>query len=101
MSERFHNLHGTFTKCRGQATADFIHMKPVASHALQITDFCTWARTAVLAGVRATRPDGHVFGDGQAKLWFGAVDDLETGAAALAAPGTRRPFGPTNQAIPI
>lgn len=80
MSERFlANLHGTFYEMpRGaKQQPDFIHMKPVASHALQITDFCTWRGLLVLAGVRSdAASDGHVFGDGQAKLWFGAVDDL-------------------------
>jgi len=52
-------------------------MRPIASHGHVITDFTIWRGLLVLSGVRAdAAPDGHVFGGPDAKLWFGAIDDL-------------------------
>lgn len=76
------NIHGTFYEVplitNGQPPA-FDLMRPVASHAKQIRDFCSWNGLLVLTGVSgAAKPDGHVFADPSqpAALWFGGVDDL-------------------------
>jgi hypothetical protein len=56
---------------------DFQRMKPVASHDKAIYDFCSWRGLLVLSGVeKDASSDGHVFGNGDAKVWFGAIDDL-------------------------
>ena len=76
------NIHGTFYEVplitNGQPPA-YRLMRPVASHAKQITDYCSWNGLLVLAGVRRGAPDGeHVFADPKQRtgLWFGAIDDL-------------------------
>lgn len=63
----------------GKDGIDYQKLRPVASHKLPITDYCTWRGLLVLSGVRTdAQPDGHVFRspDGHVALWFGAVDDL-------------------------
>jgi hypothetical protein len=52
-------------------------MKPVATHNKFIADFCVWRGMLVLSGAKTDAAnDGHVFGNADAKLWFGAIDDL-------------------------
>lgn len=52
-------------------------IQPVCTHNKQIADFCTWRGLLVMAGTRAdAKPDGHYFGNGEAGLWFGAIDDM-------------------------
>ncbi len=78
------NIHGTFYEIpraegAGKEGLDVKRLKPVASHGKLITDFCTWRGLLVLSGCRLdAHPDGHRFAsqDGQAALWFGALDDL-------------------------
>jgi hypothetical protein len=86
IQERFlANYQGTFYEVpRGGSTPqglrnmpDFQRMKPVASHDRAVHDFCTWRGLLVISGVDPkAAADGHVFGDAEAKLWFGAIDDL-------------------------
>lgn len=79
------NYQGTFyevprggTSPSGQRNMpDFQRMKPIATHNKRITDFCVWRGMLVLSGIKADAPsDGHIFGNADAKLWFGAIDDL-------------------------
>ncbi|MBI2480806.1 MAG: sulfatase, partial [Planctomycetia bacterium] len=76
------NFHGTFYEVpliTNGAPPAFDHLRPVASHAKQIFDFCSWNGLLVLSGVRSdATADGHVFIDDEHKtgLWFGGVDDL-------------------------
>jgi hypothetical protein len=73
------NHHGTFYEVpRGAKNMpDFQRMKPVATHQKAIADFCVWRGLLVLSGVRPdAATDGHIFGNADAKLWFGAIDDL-------------------------
>jgi hypothetical protein len=73
------NYQGTFYEVpRGAKNLpDFQRMKPVATHNRLIADFCVWRGMLVLSGVKADAAnDGHVFGNADAKLWFGAIDDL-------------------------
>jgi hypothetical protein len=79
------NYHGTFyevprggTSPSGQRNMpDFQRMKPVATHHKPIADFCVWRGMLVLSGVKPDAAhDGHIFGNAEAKLWFGAIDDL-------------------------
>jgi hypothetical protein len=89
VQERFlANIHGTFYEVPRVAswkndvqssTPDYVRMKPVSSHSLNIKDFCTWRGLLVLSGISPNaQPDGHIFkatnqSDG---LWFGEIDDL-------------------------
>ena len=79
------NYHGTFYEVPRGSTSpagvrnlpDFQRMKPVATHNKLIADFCVWRGLLVLSGVTSDAAyDGHVFGNADAKLWFGAIDDL-------------------------
>jgi len=79
------NYHGTFyevprggTSPSGQRNMpDFQRMKPVATHHKPIADYCVWRGMLVLSGVKPDAAnDGHIFGSADAKLWFGAIDDL-------------------------
>ncbi len=73
------NYQGTFYEVpRGAKNLpDFQRMKPVATHNRAIADFCTWRGMLVMSGVNPNAiSDGHIFGSADAKLWFGAVDDL-------------------------
>lgn len=79
------NFHGTIyevprggTSPSGQRNMpDFQRMKPVATHHKPIADFCVWRGMLVLSGVKPDAAnDGHIFGSVDAKLWFGAIDDL-------------------------
>jgi hypothetical protein len=73
------NVHGTFYEVpRGLGNKpDYQRMKPIASHNKAIADFFTWRGMLVMSGVSPVAiSDGHIFGNADAKLWFGAIDDL-------------------------
>jgi hypothetical protein len=76
------NIHGTFYEVpliTNGAPPAWNLIRPVSSHAKQITDFCSWNGLLVLAGVRSdVANDGHIFADADhgTALWFGGVDDL-------------------------
>ena len=79
------NYHGTFYEVPRGANSptgvrnlpDFQRMKPVSTHNKPIADFCVWRGMLVMGGVKpAATNDGHIFGNADAKLWFGAIDDL-------------------------
>ncbi|MCB9922986.1 MAG: hypothetical protein H6822_12445 [Planctomycetaceae bacterium] len=76
------NFHGTFYEVplvTNGAPPAWHQMRPVASHAKQIMDFCSWNGLLVLSGIRAeAKPSEHVFIDDQQRtgLWCGGVDDL-------------------------
>lgn len=79
------NYQGTFyevprggTSSTGQRNMpDFQRMKPVATHHKPITDYCVWRGMLVLSGMKPDAAnEGHIFGSTDAKLWFGAIDDL-------------------------
>ncbi|MCC6509149.1 MAG: hypothetical protein IT423_08585, partial [Pirellulaceae bacterium] len=76
------NIHGTFYEVplvTNSAPPAFARMRPVASHAKRISDYCSWNGLLVLAGARTDAAgDPHVFVDAQRQLalWFGGIDDL-------------------------
>ena len=86
VQERFlANYQGTFYEVpRGGSSPqgvrnmpDFQRMKPVASHDRAIHDFCSWRGLLVISGMeKDAAADGHVFGNADVKLWYGAIDDL-------------------------
>lgn len=70
------NLYGTFFEVP-RGGDQWKNMKPIASHAFNISDFCTWRGLLVLAGTTDSAADGHYFKSGAGHgLWFGAIDDL-------------------------
>jgi len=85
-SERFMgNWHGTFYEIpRRDAPKepidhpDFISMRPVCTHRLPISDYCTWRGLLVLAGAEVKSLRGKTIKsiEGKASLWLGKTDDL-------------------------
>ncbi len=85
-SERFlADWHGSFYEvpredAKGRAIdyPDYISMRPVCTHRLPITDFCTWRGLLVLAGaqVKSDRGKTLISADGKASVWLGCADDL-------------------------
>ena len=75
----FH-AHGTFYELPAQNAGGFAKVRPIASHAFQVHDFCGYRGLLVLSGVAADAPadSEHVVRseDGRCAVWVGAVDDL-------------------------
>jgi len=75
----FH-AQGHFYELPAENAGGFAKMRPVASHKLQITDYCSWRGLLVLSGVAADAPknNSHIIrsDDGAVGVWVGAVDDL-------------------------
>ncbi len=70
---------GTFYELPAENAGGFIKMRPITTHRLRITDYCSWRGLLVLSGVSADDQAGeHIIRseDGHAALWLGAVDDL-------------------------
>ncbi|MGC4004144.1 MAG: hypothetical protein QM811_13900 [Pirellulales bacterium] len=83
VSERYlANIQGTFFEIpraegAGKEHLDWRHIKPVTTHNRAIADFGTWRWPLGPGRRRRRRRDrAHVKGTGDAKLWFGAIDDL-------------------------
>lgn len=77
-SERYAmNICGTFYEMPREAGLSAL--RPIASHNLQIADFCTWRGLLVLSGVNPEAENtNHLFHSPNRKsaLWFGAIDDI-------------------------
>ena len=74
------NAGGTFFELPAENATGFLRVRPVASHHLAITDFCSYRGLLVLAGINPTMAGAnrHIIrsADGKAALWVGAIDDL-------------------------
>lgn len=74
------NCYGTLYELPADNAGGFARVRPVASHELQIVDYCSYRGLLVLSGVRLeTAGDNpHVIRseDGRVALWVGAIDDL-------------------------
>ena len=74
------NCHGTFYELPAENAAGFARVRPVATHNLQITDFCSYRGLMVMSGVRDDAPNNnkHIVksNDGKTALWLGAIDDI-------------------------
>lgn len=74
------NCHGTFFELPAENAGGFALVRPVATHNLQIHDYCSYRGLFILSGVsRAGAPaNSHIIrsADGKAALWAGAVDDI-------------------------
>jgi len=73
---------GTFFELPAENAAGFARVRPVASHDLAITDYCSYRGLLVMSGVNAATAgeNRHIIRseDGKAALWVGAIDDLWT-----------------------
>lgn len=77
----FH-IDGIFYELPAENAGGFSKLRPIASHNLQIHDFCSYRGLLVLSGINlgqaidADNPHVIISDDKQAALWVGAVDDL-------------------------
>lgn len=74
------NCGGTFFELPAENAGGFARVRPVASHHLALTDYCSYRGLLVLSGINlATAGENrHVIrsSDGRTALWVGAIDDL-------------------------
>ncbi len=72
---------GTFFELPANNAGGFAKVRPIATHALFVQDYCSWRGLLALTGLReAADDDPHVIrsADGRCAVWLGAVDDLWT-----------------------
>ncbi len=74
------NCHGTFFELPAENAGGFRRVRPVATHGLRLTDYCSYRGLLVVSGVDLAAAEGnrHVVrsSDGKTGLWVGAIDDL-------------------------
>lgn len=74
------NCHGTFYELPAENAGGFALIRPVATHGLHVSDYCSYRGLLVLSGVNleAGMNNRHIIrsDDGEAALWVGAIDDL-------------------------
>ena len=74
------NCFGTFYELPAENAGGFARVRPVASHNLQIVDYCSYRGLFVISGISSDAPTGnsHIIrsDDGQTALWVGAIDDI-------------------------
>jgi hypothetical protein len=73
------NCHGTFFELPANNAGGFNRLRPVSTHNLRISDYCSYRGLFILSGIRADAPDQHHIiksNDGQTALWVGAIDDI-------------------------
>ncbi len=75
------NVGGTFFELPAENAGGYAKMRPVCSHALGFTDYCTWRGLFVMAGADpalASLPFGRTVKtpDGAGAVWLGVADDL-------------------------
>ena len=74
------NCHGTFYELPAENVGGFSRIRPVASHNLQVVDYCSYRGLFVISGVsrNASADNPHIIhsDDGQTALWAGAIDDI-------------------------
>ncbi len=71
---------GTFFELPAENAAGFCRVRPVSSHNLAITDYCSYRGLLVMSGVnlQTAGENRHLIRseDGKTGLWVGAIDDL-------------------------
>ncbi len=73
------NCHGTFYELPANNAGGFNRIRPVATHNLRISDYCSYRGLFVMSGIRKDAPDNpHILksDDGKTALWVGAIDDM-------------------------
>lgn len=74
------NVHGTFYELPARNAQGMAKIRPVATHNLDIHDFCSHNGLLLFTGIDADTRSEHIFrsSDGKAAIWAGVVDDLWT-----------------------
>ena len=74
------NIHGTFYEVplfKVGEEANYLMLRPVASHNKIITDFNTWNGLLVMSGVKMNaKPSNHIIKNKDIAVWVGGIDDL-------------------------
>lgn len=72
------NLQGTFYELPARNAQGLAKIRPVATHNLNIHDFCSHNGLLLFTGIDAETEGHHIIrsDDGKAALWAGVVDDL-------------------------
>jgi len=72
------NLHGTFYELPARNAQGLAKIRPVATHNLNIHDFCSHNGLLLFTGIDAETEGHHIIRseDGKAAVWAGVVDDL-------------------------
>jgi hypothetical protein len=74
------NCHGTFFELPAENAGGFTRVRPVATHGLRVSDYCSYRGLLVISGVDldAAGENRHLIRstDGKTGLWVGAIDDL-------------------------
>lgn len=74
------NCHGTFYELPAENATGFARVRPVATHNLRISDYCSYRGLLVISGIRSDAPseNKHIIrsDDGKTALWVGAIDDI-------------------------
>lgn len=72
------NVHGTFYELPARNAQGMAKIRPIATHNLDIHDFCSHNGLLLFTGIDAHAQSEHIFrsSDGKAAIWAGVVDDL-------------------------
>jgi hypothetical protein len=72
------NCDGTFYELPAPNAGDVSKIRPIATHNLQIQDFCSYRGMLVMTGINGGEGNPHIVHseDGRASVWLGAIDDL-------------------------
>lgn len=75
----FH-CHGTFFELPAENAGGFRRVRPISTHNLAISDYCSYRGLLVISGVNleAAGTNRHIIrsDDGKTGLWVGAIDDI-------------------------
>ncbi|MEO6740298.1 MAG: hypothetical protein ABIP20_08600, partial [Chthoniobacteraceae bacterium] len=72
------SAYGTIYELPAENADGFAKIRPVATHALRIMDYCSYRGLLILTGLKPDATGEHIIrsDDGKAALWAGAIDDL-------------------------
>jgi hypothetical protein len=74
------NCHGTFYELPAENAGGFARVRPVSTHNLRLSDYCSYRGLMVISGVNPDfeTENPHLIrsDDGKTALWVGAIDDI-------------------------
>jgi hypothetical protein len=74
------NCHGTFYELPANNAGGFARIRPISTHNLRISDYCSYRGLLVISGINLKNlgDNRHVIrsDDGKTALWVGAIDDI-------------------------
>ncbi|MDA0812457.1 MAG: hypothetical protein O3C21_08750 [Verrucomicrobia bacterium] len=74
------NAAGTFYELPADNAGGIAKIRPLATHNLQLNDYCSYRGLLVMSGLNASLPEGnrHIIrsDDNRTALWVGAIDDV-------------------------